>query len=161
MNMRTVKSQLNWYFNHSDAALGFHSGHSAFISAMWSANHIVECNFEPTDKILKQIKKHRLMYQALQQLPMAQYRQLTAIYIQEYQHRYPPIITRFFQEKTGVLLTLYNDLSTLQNICLKRYHQTLSDPEEKQFQEMESRTNMAYDKAHRHLQYILTGKVQV
>lgn len=155
MNIISVKNHLNWFFNHSDAALGFHSGHSAFISAMWSSNHLTKSDFEPTDKLLKQIKKHRKIYQALQKLSTLQYRQATALYCQEYQNKYPPIITKIFKEKTGIILTLTNDSKLLNSLCTKHYHKTLSQSEKFQLDQFVDLTNQAYTKLHAYLQTLL------
>ena len=77
---RQVEKELLWYFNHSDAAIGFKSSHSSFVAAVYGVSSTT-INTDPyTDGTLRQIKKIRQIRDTFLSLPLNTRRALEACY---------------------------------------------------------------------------------
>lgn len=127
---RKVERELNWFFNHSAAALGFKSSHSAFVSAVYGTSAPANQDPDPyTDGILRQVKKYRRIRSLLYRLPNNTRRALEACYNQEY--RYPSDLTYLYGHKAGC--ALFNrqtaSLDHLLKLCRKKIQSKLSDKE--------------------------------
>lgn len=149
--MPKLKKYLSWFFNDSASVLGCRSNYFSLINTSYGS--VPSTDNSALLGSLSKIGQHRKILQALQTLDRSQYRQLSALYLEEYQHQYPMIIKQVFQEKTGLAFTLFYNLEELLQLCTKHRHQSLSKEEEKALQQLISLTELTYQKLHKQLQY--------
>ena len=146
MDIHRIKRQIDWYFNTSASAMGISSGYYAMINGAERSPSGV--NSEPVIHFIHKITKHRKIHKALLNLDKNQYRQLTAIYVDDYQSKYPLVIKNIFKEKTGLLLCLTYDLPKMLTLCTKYRQKTMSDTERLSFNTIISSVDMQYDALH-------------
>src|ERR1017187_8603086 len=121
--------------------MGISSGYFAMINS--SGSH-PSTNPENICNYLKEIAKHRKIWQALNQLSQPEYRQLTALFDESYQDKYSIIIRDIFKDKTGLALCLFNDLPLLMKLA-KRYPNKLSPLEHDMLTKLRQLTDITYD----------------
>lgn len=151
MNIGKLKRFLKWYFNDSASVLGLRSNYYTILNTAYGSMPYMEN--ESLLGSLKRIHEHRLIHQALAELDRSQFRHFEALYLDEYQHRYPLIIKNVFKEKTGLALCLSFDLKELSELCVKFRHKSLSPQEETTLNCLINLTNTTYTKIHKQLQY--------
>lgn len=147
---RQAEKELIWYFNHSDAAIGFKSSHASFVSAVYGVTSTT-INTDPyTDGLLRQVRKCRQIRNTFHSLPSQTRRVLEACYNQEVQYRYPPEVVRIYGYKTGAALfnTRVTDLESLIRICRKKIQSKLSESEEVAMFKLGEEVRAIFDKAH-------------
>lgn len=151
MNLNKLKRFLKWYFNDSASVLGLRSNYYTILNTAYGSMPYME-----NDSLigsLKRVGEHRLVHQALAELQRYEFRRLEAIYLDEYQNKYPLIIKNVFREKTGLALCLAFDMKELLELCIKFRHKSLSPIEERTLNSLIELTNTTYLKLHKQLQY--------
>jgi hypothetical protein len=146
-----VKKMIDWYFNCSASAMGISSGFYAMINS--SPGNQLSTNPENIIHFLSKIRRHRKIHQALIKLSKADYRMMTSLYVEEYQHRYPKLLKQIFAERTGLALCLTYDLEALLKLASKWYHHAMNEQETAELNAIIKLTNDTYDKLHRQLQF--------
>jgi hypothetical protein len=129
---RQAEKDLNWYFNHSEAAIGFKSSHASFVAAVYGVTSTLVNPDTYTDGMLRQIRKLRQIRTILYSLPIQSRRTLEACYCQEYQFYYPPEIVRIYGNKSGA--SFFNKqiltLTELTKLCQKKIKSKLTASEQ-------------------------------
>lgn len=151
MRRDKVKQYLRWYFNDSAAVLGMRSNYYTILNTAYG-----QIPYTENDSLLGSLKKigdHRKIHQALMSLDRCQIRYLNALYLDEYQSKYPKIIKNVFNEKTGLALCLFYDMEMLLDLCTKFRHQSLSSQEEIELNKLMELTETTYQKLHKQLTY--------
>src|ERR1017187_4277142 len=119
-NIYKVRREVDWYFNCSDSAMGLGSNWYTVLNGDMGSRS--STNPETIIFHLKDIRKHRRIWQALDQLPRTEFRYLMALYCDEYKDKYSIIIRDIFKEKTGLALCLFSDLDLLMKIARNHPH---------------------------------------
>jgi hypothetical protein len=151
VQIEKLKKYLKWYFCDSAVVLGQRSNYYTILNTAYGSAPAVDN--EGLLGSLKKIAQHRRLWQAMTSIPQYQVRQLSALYLDEYQNRYPLIIKRVFNEKTGLALCLSYDLEELLQLCMKHRHENLTAPEKAALDKLIRLTDETYDKLHKQLQY--------
>lgn len=127
-----VEHDLLWYFNNSDAAIGFKSSHAAFVAAVYGTSPTNANPDHYTDGILKQIKKLRTIRNTFHSLPLRTRRILEACYHYEVQYKYPPEIVTLYGNKAGC--TFFNshitNLESFIKLCRRKITSKLTPTDE-------------------------------
>ena len=151
MNINRLKKFLRWYFNDSASVLGMRSNYYTILNTAYGSIPYME-----NDSLigsLGKIREHRLIYQCLIDLDRSQFRHLEALYLDEYQMRYPLIIKNVFSDKTGLALCLHYNMKELMDLCIKFRHKSLSPEEDRTLNNLKELTNQTYIKIHKQLQF--------
>jgi hypothetical protein len=157
---------LRWFFNDSATDLGFSSTFGSFLKGMFSPGHEPYTETFYTDALLRKIARHRRIHQALMQCYKLDYRRLTAIYLDDYQSKYPRAIKNVFEAKAGLAICLFGgrsddnevlrtNLTKLIDLCAKDNHNDLQGKEKWDFQTFKDQVNLEFDKLHSLLRKII------
>jgi hypothetical protein len=156
LQLDKLKRYLKWYFCDSGPVLGQRSNYYTILNTAYGSTPSVDN--EGIVGSLNKIGKHRLLHQAILTLDRKEIRYLYALYLDEYQYKYPLIIKNIFKERTGLALCLVPDpdgkqLAVLLDLCVKHRHQSLSKLEEQTLNQLIELTNKVYQRLHHYLQY--------
>lgn len=128
-----IERALTWYYNKSaPEAFKFSSSFGPFVASCWQQSHAQTNPDTMTDAQLKAIRKFRRIDNILKALPLLTQRALASLYNWEYIVKYPLICTRFYGNKTGLLMftTHFHDLNKLEDFLRKRQQSKLSQAEQ-------------------------------
>jgi hypothetical protein len=148
LNIDRAKKAIDWFFNVSESQMGI--GSNWFATTNTNTGDHASINPESIIFRLKAIRQHRQIWQALAQLSSREYRMITALYDDDYQTKYPPIVKKIFKEKTGLALCLIDDMSINQFLKMAEAdrHGTLTDLQRETLSKLKDLTNMTYDNLH-------------
>lgn len=121
-----IEKDIIWYLNDSDAAMGYSSNWFATIN---TSTCIPATAPEPPINFLKAIARHRKIHNLLKHLERYHYRYIQALYLDDYQSKYPPLIRIIFKETTGLALCLFYDQRLLERLCRSQRHNTICGDE--------------------------------
>lgn len=126
-----VRTDLTWYFNHSEAALGLRSLQGSFEHR---CRYKGASSTDPdpyTDGLLFAIRKHKRIRRVLFSLPRDIRRALEATYDQSY--RFPPELVRIYGSKVGCALfnRVCKDLKDLCRLAKLKTSRKLSADQQK------------------------------
>lgn len=149
-----VEKDLNYYFNHSCAAIGYGSNFSSIISGIWGVRVVLANPDTMTDKTIKQIKKNRLIRQIFYKLDLQSRRMLESCYNFEVKFNYPPEIINVFGEKAGIAMFSKNisSLDQLTKLCRKKSQGKMNMIEMALMKKIKAETDAMWEKVH--LRYI-------
>lgn len=129
---RQAEKELLFYFNHSDAAIGFKSSHASFVAAVYGVSATIVDTDPYTDGLLRQVKKIRQIRNTLFSLPQETRRTLEAIYRLEYHYRYPVELVDIYGHKTGAVFfnKIITNMEDLIKLCRKKKQSRLTEQEQ-------------------------------
>ena len=141
-NINKVRRDMTWYWNCSDAALGISSNWFTVLNGDMGSRS--STNPENVIHHLKDIRRHRKLWQALSKLSRIEYRQLTALFDETLQDKYPFNVRDIFKDKTGLALCLFSDYDLLKEIG-KKHPNKLSGLQHEILTQLKILTDLTYD----------------
>ena len=150
--------ELVWFCNESETAMGYKSSYNSFLQQMYSPGHQAYTETIYTDKLLKVIARHRIMYQAVHQLTSQQYQFVNALYLDENQAKYPKSIKLIFEKQTGIAISLHPDPKELNEQCSKFLHQSLQPHNLFLFNQFKNQVEYQYNLLHDQLLFLINQR---